>query len=126
MGALPVLFFEDISDRLLDVMLGFAAGVMLVASSFSLIIPAIELSNVMVAGIGLGAGALTIHIIDKYTPHLHYWSGSEGPRSERLSRIMLMVLAITIHNFPEGLAVWVSFGGSDVPRGLIIALAIGL
>jgi zinc transporter, ZIP family len=125
-GALPVLFFKDVSDKLLDIMLGFAAGVMLAASSFSLIIPAIELSNVWVAAIGLGVGSLAIHIIDKYTPHVHYWSGSEGPTSTRLSGLMLMVLAITIHNFPEGLAVGVSFGGGDVNRGLIIALAIGL
>jgi ZIP family zinc transporter len=125
-GALPILFFKDVSDRVLDVMLGFAAGVMLAASSFSLLIPAIELSNVWTVALGFSLGALIIHLIDRYTPHLHFWKGAEGPKSPRLSGLMLMVVAITIHNFPEGLAVGVSFGGGDVSRGVLVALAIGL
>jgi len=125
-GALPVLFIKDVSDRLLDVMLGFAAGVMLAASSFSLLVPAIELGGVEAASAGLAAGALTIHIIDRYTPHEHIWKGREGHKPTKLSGLMLMIIAITIHNFPEGLAVGVSFGGRDVARGLLIALAIGL
>jgi ZIP family zinc transporter len=124
-GALPILFFKDVSDRLLDVMLGFAAGVMLAASSFSLLIPALELSNIWTVAIGFSLGALIIHVIDKYTPHTHMWKGAEGPDS-KLSGLMLMVIAITIHNFPEGLAVGVSFGGGDVARGTLVALAIGL
>lgn len=125
-GALPILFFKDVSDRLLDVMLGFAAGVMLSASSFSLLVPALELSNVWVVAIGFSSGALTIHAIDRFTPHLHLWKGAEGPASKRFSGLMLMVLAIAIHNFPEGLAVGVSFGGGDLSRGLLVSLAIGL
>lgn len=126
LGALPIMFLRDVSDRLLDVMLGFAAGVMLAASSFSLLVPAIELAGVWVTAAGLGLGALSIHIIDRYVPHTHFWSGTEGPESTRFSGLMLMIIAITIHNFPEGLAVGVSFGGGDVNRGLLIALAIGL
>jgi len=124
-GAVPVLFFRRISDRLLDVMLGFAAGVMLAASSFSLIVPAIELGSVWVAVVGLAIGALTLHLIDRFTPHAHFVSGPEGP-SSRLARLWLFIIAITIHNFPEGMAVGVSFGGGDIARGLIIATAIGL
>jgi ZIP family zinc transporter len=125
-GALPVLFFKDVSDRVLDVMLGFTAGVMLAASSFSLLVPALELSNVWTVAVGFSAGALVIHLIDRYTPHAHIWTGAEGPKSPRLSGLMLMVIAITIHNFPEGLAVGVSFGGGDVARGVLVGLAIGL
>ncbi len=124
-GALPILLFKDVSDKVLDVMLGFAAGVMLAASSFSLLIPALELSNVWIVTIGFSLGASIIHLIDKYIPHTHMWKGSEGPDS-KLSGLMLMVIAITIHNFPEGLAVGVSFGGGDISRGILVAIAIGL
>jgi len=125
-GALPVLFFENVSDRLLDVMLGFAAGVMLAASSFSLLIPALEISSVWVVAAGFSLGALCIHAVDRFTPHLHMWSGPEGPESGKLSGLMLMVIAIAIHNFPEGLAVGVSFGGGDAVRGSLVAFAIAL
>jgi ZIP family zinc transporter len=124
-GALPVLFLKEISDRVLDVMLGFSAGVMLAASSFSLLIPAIELGGIVVGTTGLAIGALTLHIIDRYIPHRHFISGPEG-YSVRLARVWLFVLAVTIHNFPEGMAVGVSFGGGDISRGIVIAMAIGL
>ena len=124
-GALPVLFIKKISDKTMDIMLGFAAGVMLAASSFSLLVPAIDLGGVWVTSVGLAIGAATIHLIDKYAPHEHFISGPEGPSSE-LSRLWLFIIAITIHNFPEGMAVGVSFGGGDVQRGLTIALAIAL
>ena len=124
-GALPVLFIKKISDRTLDIMLGFAAGVMLAASSFSLLVPAIDLGGVWITSVGLALGAATIHIIDRFAPHEHFISGAEGP-SSKLSRLWLFIIAVTIHNFPEGMAVGVSFGGGDVQRGLTIALAIGL
>ncbi len=124
-GALPVLFTRQISDRLLDVMLGFSAGVMLAATSFSLIVPAIELSGPWVAVFGVILGAFVLHLIDRVVPHFHPLLGAEGPPS-KLPRVWLFVLAITIHNFPEGLAVGVSFGTGDVAAGLVIALAIGL
>jgi len=124
-GALPVLFTRKVSDRLLDVMLGFSAGVMLAATSFSLIVPAIDLSDPWVAVLGIILGAVVLHLFDRFIPHFHPALGSEGPAS-RLSRVWLFVLAITIHNFPEGLAVGVSFGSGDAAAGLVIALAIGL
>jgi ZIP family zinc transporter len=124
-GALPVLFTKKISDKLLDVLLGFSAGVMLAATSFSLIVPAIDLSGPWVVVIGLALGAVVLHMIDRFIPHFHPIIGAEGPPS-RLSKVWLFVLAITIHNFPEGLAVGVSFGGGDVAAGLGIAMAIGL
>jgi len=124
-GALPVLFTRRISDKLLDVLLGFSAGVMLAATSFSLIVPAIDLSGPWVAVIGLVLGAVVLHLVDRFVPHFHPAFGAEGPAS-RLPRVWLFVLAITIHNFPEGLAVGVSFGGGDVAAGLVIATAIAL
>ena len=124
-GAIPVLFTRRISDRLLDIMLGFSAGVMLAATSFSLIVPAIGLNGPLVAVFGLVLGALVLHLVDRFIPHFHPFLGAEG-RTSRLPRVWLFVLAITIHNFPEGLAVGVSFGSGDVTAGLVIAMAIGL
>lgn len=125
LGGLPVLFMKEISHRTLDTMLGFAAGVMLAATAFSLLVPAIELGGVWVSVIGFVVGGLAVHLLDRYVPHTHFIKGPEGPSSS-LSRVSLLILAITIHNFPEGLAVGVSFGGGDVAAGLIIATAIGL
>ena len=124
-GALPVLFIKRVSDRLLDIMLGFAAGVMLAATSFSLLVPSIDLGGPWIAVLGLVLGAVVLHLIDRFIPHFSPAFGVEGPPS-RLSRIWLFVLAITIHNFPEGLAVGVSFGSGDIGAGLVIATAIGL
>jgi len=124
-GALPVLFTRKVSDRLLDVMLGFSAGVMLAATSFSLIVPAIDLSGPWVAVFGIVLGAFVLHVIDRFVPHFHPALGEEG-RPSRLSRVWLFVIAITIHNFPEGLAVGVSFGSGDVAAGFVVAMAIGL
>ncbi|MDH5450187.1 MAG: ZIP family metal transporter [Candidatus Bathyarchaeota archaeon] len=124
-GALPVLFTTKISDRLLDILLGFSAGVMLAATSFSLIVPAIDLSGPWVAVFGLVLGAFVLHLIDRFIPHFHPALGKEGPPS-KLSGVWLFVIAITIHNFPEGLAVGVSFGSGDVAAGLAVAMAIGL
>jgi ZIP family zinc transporter len=124
-GALPVLFTRLISDRLLDIMLGFAAGVMLAATSFSLLVPSIDLGGPWVAVLGLLLGAVVLHLVDRIIPHFSPAFGAEGPPS-KLPRIWLFILAITIHNFPEGLAVGVSSGSRDVAAGLVIATAIGL
>jgi len=124
-GALPVLVTKQVSDRLLDVMLGFSAGIMLAATSFSLIIPAIALNGPLVAAVGIVVGAFVLHLIDRFIPHLHPTMGAEGPPS-KLSKVWLFVIAITIHNFPEGLAVGVSFGSGNVADGFVVAMAIGL
>ncbi len=134
LGALPILLKKDFSRRTLDLMLGFAAGVMLAASAFSLLVPAFQEQAVLDAGwtgvftiVGAGflLGALFVHMADKYLPHEHFQKGSEGP-SSNLARVWLLVIAITIHNFPEGLAVGVSFGGGDIMTGMSVAVAIGL
>ncbi len=134
LGALPIFVKKDFSRRTLDIMLGFAAGVMLAASSFSLLVPAFEDAAVVASGwsgvftiVGLGfvLGAGFVHLTDRYLPHEHFQKGTEGPSSS-LSRVWLLVIAITIHNFPEGLAVGVSFGGNDIITGISVAVAIGL
>lgn len=124
-GSIPVLFMKDISHRTLDTMLGFAAGVMLAATAFSLLVPAIELGGVWITIAGFLIGGFFIYLLDRYVPHEHLIKGHEGPSSS-FSRVSLLILAITIHNFPEGIAVGVSFGGGDIEAGIIIAIAIGL
>ncbi|NLE05877.1 MAG: ZIP family metal transporter, partial [Crenarchaeota archaeon] len=113
------------SDKILDVLLGFSAGVMLAATCFSLIIPAIDLSGPIVAVLGVILGALVLHLVDRFVPHFHPISGPEGP-SSKISKVWLFVIAMTIHNFPEGLAVGISFGSDELVAGLIVAVAIGL
>lgn len=124
-GALPILFTARVSQRLLDGMLGFAAGVMLAATSFSLIVPAIELGGVWITVAGVAMGAVFLDQIHRLTPHLHLVLGREGP-SSALSRVWLFVLAITLHNFPEGAAVGVGFGAGDISAGTALAIGIGL
>jgi ZIP family zinc transporter len=125
LGAIPVLLGGNFGRRTLDVMLGFAGGVMLAASAFSLLIPALELSGAWITAFGFALGGIFVHVADKYVPHEHLFKGHEGPDSS-LSRIWMVILAITIHNFPEGLAVGVAFGTENISAGLTIALAIGL
>jgi ZIP family zinc transporter len=122
---LPVFLIKEISHRSLDTMLGFAAGVMLAATAFSLLVPAIELGGVWIGVIGFVIGAVFVYILDRHIPHAHLLKGAKGP-SSALSKISLLILAITIHNFPEGLAVGVSFGAGDVASGVVLATAIAL
>lgn len=131
-GALPIFLKKDFSRRTLDIMLGFAAGVMLAASAFSLLVPALEdpLVNdwtdvLTVVALGFVLGGVFVHLSDKYIPHAHFEKGEEGP-SSTMARVWLLILAITIHNFPEGLAVGVSFGVADPLTGISVAVAIGL
>jgi len=129
-GALPLLFTKKISDKLLDTMLGFSAGVMLAATSFSLVIPALEyggggLKGTLLTALGMIVGAVFLDLIDKFSPHVHTVLGNEGSKS-KLSRVWLFVIAITIHNFPEGLAVGVGFGTGNTFDGLSLSIGIGL
>ena len=131
-GALPALFFKNVSDRFLYTMLGGAAGVMLAATSFSLIIPGIEAGDhiwpgygVYVVVFGILFGAVFLDRLDHWLPHEHVIQGREGPES-KMRKIWLFILAITIHNFPEGLAVGVGFGSGDIGAGTSLAIGIGL
>jgi ZIP family zinc transporter len=140
-GALPLLFLRGgISERLEDLFLSFAAGVMLAAAFFSLILPALDaaaaqgLSEPGAAATVIAAlllGAACIWFIHDRTPHEHPQLGREGPAiattaSVKSRRVWLFVATITLHNLPEGLAVGVAFGGGDVANGLKVATGIGL
>ncbi len=134
-GALPVFALRDISQRVQDVMIGFAAGVMMAASAFSLLLPSIEAGTErwgdeavasLAAALGAMIGAALLWSIHRYAPHEHFAKGREGVPTAQIRRIWLFVIAITLHNFPEGLAVGVSFGGGDVANGLAVTLGMFL
>lgn len=144
-GALPVLVIRNISDALRDTLLGFGAGVMLAASFFSLIKPALD-SGAQIAGDPVGAvlivaagvilGAAVLMLSDRWLPHEHFVKGREGISVRNAPGLWLFVVAITLHNIPEGLAVGVAQGGGgaaaitlgiaiqNMPEGLIVAIAL--
>lgn len=134
-GALPVLFGRSISQKTNDILLGFAAGVMLAASFLSLILPGVEAAErlhggpVLAAAIavaGLLVGSCFVALLNEVVPHEHFARGCEGPEVEGIAKIWLFILAITIHNLPEGLAVGVGFGSGDMAKGWTLAAGIGL
>ena len=135
LGALGIYLLRQPSDRAQDAMLSAAAGVMLAATFFSLLAPALEQSDeltsnkvlgVMFVAAGILAGAGGLFAIHRLVPHEHFVLGREGPSSDRLARIWLFIIAITLHNFPEGMAVGVGFAGGDIGNGTSLALGIGL
>ena len=143
-GSAIVFFFKHISRKLLDIMMGFAAGVMIAASFWSLLQPSIEYAENsygslawLPAAIGFLAGVFFLRLIDAIVPHLHMSKEIEDaesihtPREKKLFKTTLLFLAITIHNFPEGLAVGVAFGAlasNPSPEAFIgaVGLAIGI
>lgn len=131
LGAVPVFFTKKVSQKLLDVMLGSAAGIMLAATCFSLIMPSIEYGGgdfkaVMVTSFGIIFGAFIIDMIDKFSPHEHLIDKRREGVSSSLSQIWLFIIAITIHNFPEGMATGVGFGTENIYDGLALAIGIGI
>lgn len=148
LGTLPVLLSQQFSQRTYDTLLGFGAGVMLAASSFSLILPALAAAKSQGAGSwaaggivggGILLGGALLLVIDQLMPHEHFIKGLEGREAKAMKRVWLFVLAIALHNLPEGLAIGVAYGGSDpvgalalatgisiqdVPEGLVVALAL--
>jgi ZIP family zinc transporter len=126
-GAIPVLFMKkELNEKSMDFLLGFAAGVMLSATMFSLIVPSLDKGGVVITIVGILAGSIVIDLFDRFSPHEHFLKGHEGPEAMKLKKIWLFIIAITLHNFPEGMAVGVSFGGGMVSNGISIAIAIGL
>ncbi|MGA1846024.1 ZIP family metal transporter [Deferribacter abyssi] len=125
LGAIPLFIIRNPTRAVLDFMLGTSAGIMLAATIFSLLIPAMDVGGITITVIGFLAGAIFLNYMEKFIPHYHVEKGYEGPPS-RLRKVWLFVFAITLHNFPEGLAVGVSFGGDQVQNGVSLAIAIGL
>jgi ZIP family zinc transporter len=135
LGALLAFSLRGVTTRMQDVMLGFAAGMMLAASSFSLILPGLDAAAVIVGPgpaaafivvVGLALGVVLMLSLDRFTPHEHQQSGLRGPQGIRLSRVWLFVLAITLHNLPEGMAIGVGFAHGDMSVGLPLTAAIAI
>lgn len=124
-GALPALLVRAPSERLSDAMLGFAAGIMIAASMFGLLVPAFRLGGIPTTVLGSILGVAFLDRANLLIPHLHRLRGAEGP-PVALRRVWLLLLAMVIHNIPEGLAVGISFGEEDSTAGLTIAIGIGL
>ena len=125
-GALAVLVWRRPSEKFLDAALGFAAGIMLTASFTSLILPGIDHGGIWPVIIGIALGVIFLDLADHLTPHLHAIKGLEGPKAKRIKGVWLFIIAITLHNAPEGLAVGVGFGSGDITNALKLMLAIGI
>ena len=131
-GAVIGFLFKGISHKFSDIVLSFAAGVMLAAAVLGLIMPSLEYGGeygwiVTVAGIFVGA--VCLNLVDKLVPHLHRLVGAEEeehPNNAKLSKVLLFVTAIAIHNLPEGIAAGVGFGAGDTSEALTVAGGIAL
>ncbi|HEY6640885.1 ZIP family metal transporter [Povalibacter sp.] len=135
LGALAIFLIRRPSQRTLVGMISGAAGVMLAATFFSLLEPAIDHaeahavhsgSGVTIVLVGMFLGAAMLFGIHRSSPHEHFEQGREGPANSHVSRLWLFVIAITLHNFPEGMAVGVGFAGEDVANGISLGLGIGI
>lgn len=135
LGALPALALRAIPQRIEDAMLGLAAGMMLAASAFSLLLPGLEageillgtkLSAALVVVFGMILGVLLMLGLDEFTPHEHEKNGPCGPGHERCGRVWLFIFAIALHNLPEGMAIGVSMSQADLAVGLPLTTAIAL
>ena len=130
-GAIIGFVFKKISHRFSDIVLSFAAGVMLAAAVLGLVLPAVEAGGkygLIMTVSGIFAGALCLNLIDKLVPHLHKMVGPdiEPHQNAQLSKVLLFVTAIAIHNLPEGIAAGVGFGSGDTAQALLIAGGIAL
>ncbi len=130
-GALIGFGFRSMSHRFSDIILSFAAGVMLAAAVLGLIMPSLEYGgrySIAVTIVGIFAGAVCLNGADKLVPHLHKLAGSdtESHNNANLDKVLLFVLAIAIHNLPEGIAAGVGFGSGDTSQALLIAGGIAL
>lgn len=134
-GALPILLPIKLTQRIQGIMLGFGGGVMLAATAFSLVVPGTDAAikqgqseagaaGIMVVGILLGG--VFLQMAHRFLPHEHFFKGKESQHGTNLQRIWLFIAAITIHNFPEGLAVGVNFGTNNITDGIPLAIGIGL
>ncbi len=130
-GSLVGFAFKRISHRFSDIVLSFAAGVMLAAAILGLVLPSIEYGGkfgILFCVSGIFCGAVCLSALDRLVPHLHRLAGTDGEmhRDTGLHKVLLFVLAIALHNLPEGIAAGVSFGTGDEAKALMIALGIAL
>ena len=130
-GALGGFLFKKITHRFSDIVLSFAAGVMLAAAVLGLVLPSVEYGGkfgLLITVAGIFTGALCLNLVDKLVPHLHKMAGAdiESHENKNLSKVLLFVTAIAIHNLPEGIAAGVGFGSGDTTGALLIAGGIAL
>ena len=129
-GAILGFIFKNLTHKFSDVVLAFAAGVMLASAVIGLILPSLEYGgkySILISIFGIFIGALSLNLIDKLVPHLHkYVEVGDVPEALRTRRVMLFVTAIAMHNLPEGIAAGVGFGSGDVSSALLIAGGIAL
>lgn len=131
-GGLIGFVFRKYSHRFSDIMLAFAAGVMLAAAVFGLILPSLEYGGkfrLIITIAGIFAGALVLNLIDKLVPHLHKLAGTDVEKhrgNANVDKVLLFVTAIAIHNLPEGIAAGVGFGSGNEAEALLIAGGIAL
>ena len=132
-GAILGFSFKNISHKFSDIVLSFAAGIMLSAAIIGLILPSMEYGGkfgFLIAAVGILLGAISLNLIDKFVPHLHKMMGadieSHGENNQRLDKVLLFVTAIAIHNLPEGIAAGVSFGTGNMGEALTVAGGIAL
>ncbi len=132
LGAVIGFAFKKLSHKFSDIVLSFAAGVMLAAAVLGLILPSLEYGGdwgLLITIAGIFVGALCLNLVDQLVPHLHRLAGMEDeshPGSGKLSKVLLFVTAIAIHNLPEGIAAGVSFGSGNDAEALLIAGGIAL
>lgn len=127
-GALVGFLFQGLSHKFSDIILSFASGVMLAAAILGLILPSLEYGNIVMTISGIFVGAVFLNLVDKLVPHLHSMAGgdSESHNNAKLNKVLLFVMAIAIHNLPEGIAAGVGFGTDNVSRAFMIAAGIAL
>lgn len=131
-GAIVGFVFKKISHKFSDIVLSFAAGIMLAAAVLGLVLPSLEYGGkygIIITVAGVFAGAMCLNLIDKLVPHLHKMIGADIEHHEGntdLNKVLLFVTAIAIHNLPEGIAAGVGFGSGDTSQALIIAGGIAL
>lgn len=130
-GSLIGFLFKNITHKFSDIVLSFAAGVMLAAAVLGLILPSLDYGGefgLVITIAGVFVGALCLNLVDKLVPHLHKLAGVEAEKhpDAKLNQVLLFVLAIAIHNLPEGIAAGVGFGAGDTTQAIIIALGIAL
>lgn len=129
-GVLLGFLFQKIPHEFNDVVLGYAAGIMLGAAILGLIIPSLDEGNVWITLIGILTGAVFLNFADKVTLHLHHITGMDqeahSDKQNQLNKVMLFVMAIAIHNLPEGIAAGVGFGTENIGNAITVALGIAL
>ena len=129
-GVLIGFLFQKVPHKFNDAILGFAGGIMLAAAVLGLIVPSLEEGNIWITVIGILSGAVFLNLADKVTPHLHHITGMDqevhSEAQNSINKVMLFVMAIAIHNLPEGIAAGVGFGSDNVSNAITVAVGIAL